>query len=50
MDAIHWLMAANAALWIILGAYLVFIFGRQRSLEARLAQYEAHNAPEDDDE
>ena len=39
MDAIHWLMAANAALWIGLGA-----------LEARLARLAADNTPEDDNE
>ena len=42
MDAIHWLMAANAALWIGLG--------KQRALEARLARLAADNTPEDDNE
>lgn len=50
MDAMHWLMAANAALWIGLGAYLFFLIGKQRALEARLTQWTANGAPEDDDE
>ena len=47
MEAIHWLMAANAALWIGLGLYIFFLTSRQRALEARL---EAHATPENDDE
>lgn len=50
MDAIHWLMAANAALWIGFGAYLSFLIGKQRALETRVAQHAAHAAPEDDHE
>lgn len=50
MDAIHWLMAANAALWIGFGAYLSFLTGKQRALETRVAQHTANAAPEDDDE
>ena len=50
MDAIHWLMAANAALWFGLGAYLFFLIGKQRALEARLARLAADNTPEDDNE
>ncbi len=50
MNAIHWLMAANAALWIGFGAYLSFLLGKQRALETRVAQHATNAAPEDDDE
>lgn len=40
MDTIIWLMAANAVVWLGLGAYLAFMGSRQRGLAARLAQWE----------
>lgn len=36
MNALNWLMAANAALWLGLGAYLAFLAHTQRSLERRV--------------
>ena len=40
MDAINWLIAANAALWIGLGAYMLFLLNRQANLEKRIQQME----------
>ncbi|WP_165079475.1 MULTISPECIES: CcmD family protein [unclassified Desulfovibrio] len=40
MDTLYWLMGANAAVWIGLGAYLAFLGGRQRALALRLARRE----------
>ncbi|MBD5416180.1 MAG: CcmD family protein [Desulfovibrio sp.] len=40
MDTLYWLMGANAAVWIGLGAYLAFLGGRQRALALRLARWE----------
>ena len=45
MDAIHWLMAANAALWIGLGAFRFFLLGQPRALAARLARLAAATPP-----
>ncbi|HJD96995.1 CcmD family protein [Mailhella massiliensis] len=41
MTAFDWLMAANAALWIGLGAYMAFLASEQKRLERRMAQWEA---------
>ena len=38
-----WIIIANAAVWIGLGAYLAFMGARQRDLAARLAQWEIIN-------
>ena len=40
MTALHWLMAANAVLWIGLGLYMAFLASSQKKLERRLAQWE----------
>lgn len=40
MTALHWLMTANAALWLGLGAYLAFIARAQKALEQRVRQME----------
>lgn len=40
MDAIIWLMAANAVVWLGFGAYLAFMGSRQRELAARFARWE----------
>lgn len=36
MNAINWLMAANAVLWLGLGAYLACLIRAQRHLERRV--------------
>ena len=43
MDTLTWIIMANAAVWIGLGAYLAFLGARQRALAARLAQWEIIN-------
>ena len=40
MDTQTWIILANAAVWIGLGAYMAFLAARQRTLMARLAQME----------
>ena len=40
MTALDWLMCANAALWLGLGAYLVFLTRTQKHLEQRIRQWE----------
>ena len=40
MDTLYWLMGANAAVWLGLGAYLAFLGGRQRALALRVARWE----------
>ena len=40
MDTLTWLMAANAVVWLGLGAYVAFLAARQRGLAQRLAQWE----------
>ncbi len=40
MSALHWLMIANAALWLGLGLYLAFIVQTQKRLEERVRQGE----------
>ncbi len=37
-SVIYWLAAANAAVWAGMGAYLVFLGLRQRTLARRLMQ------------
>jgi CcmD family protein len=48
MDTVVWLAVANAVLWIGLGAYLAFLALEQRSISARLAQWEALHHPENE--
>lgn len=43
MDTLTWVVAANAAVWLGLGAYLAFMGVTQRRLAARLAQLELLN-------
>ena len=40
MDTVTWLVVANAAVWLGLGAYLIFLTLEQRALAARLKQWE----------
>lgn len=40
MTAINWLMGANAALWLGLGAYVAFLARAQKNLERRVRQWE----------
>ena len=40
MDTLYWLLGANAAVWVGLGAYLAFLGSRQRALALRLARWE----------
>lgn len=40
MTAIDWLMGANAALWLGLGAYLAFLARTQKHLQRRVRQWE----------
>ena len=42
MSALHWLMIANAGLWLGLGAYIFFLAGQQRKLNARLNEMEVY--------
>ena len=43
MDTLTWVIMANAAVWIGIGAYMAFMAARQRALAARLAQMEMLN-------
>lgn len=43
MDTLAWIVMANAAVWIGLGAYLAFLAAQQRALAARLTQWEMLN-------
>lgn len=44
MDAVMWLLAANVAVWLGLGAYVVFIARSQSALAARVRRLEIlHN-------
>ena len=43
MDTLTWVVAANAAVWLGLGAYLAVMGVAQRRLAARLAQLELLN-------
>jgi CcmD family protein len=40
VDDTVWVVIANAAVWIGMGGYLVFLTARQRALARRLAQWE----------
>lgn len=40
MIDLYWLLAANIVVWLGLGAYLVFMGCVQKSLDARLRQWE----------
>ncbi|MCQ2444508.1 MAG: CcmD family protein [Mailhella sp.] len=40
MNATHWLMMANAVIWIGIGAYVAFLASAQRKTERRLAALE----------
>ncbi len=41
MDAAHYLLVANAAVWIGLGGYIFFLARRQAWIEQRLQHLEA---------
>ncbi len=41
MDNTGYLLAANVVIWLGIAGYLVFLAGRQKSLETRLARMEA---------
>lgn len=43
MDTLAWIIAANAAVWIGIGAYLIFLGARQRALNIRLSRWEMLN-------
>lgn len=44
MDAVMWLLAANVAVWLGLGAYVVFIARSQSALAVRVRRLEIlHN-------
>ena len=43
METLTWIVIANAAVWIGLGAYLAFLAAQQRALAARLSQWEMLN-------
>lgn len=43
MNTLAWIVMANAAVWIGLGAYLAFLTAQQRALAARLRQWEMLN-------
>ncbi len=40
MDALTWVMLANAAVWLGIGAYVAFLAARQCSLGVRIARME----------
>ncbi len=40
MNATQYLLAANVAIWIGMGAYLVFMAKKQHNLQTRLKQLE----------
>lgn len=40
MDAINWLFAANAIIWLGLGCYAAFLGFSQRNISRRLKQME----------
>jgi CcmD family protein len=41
MDNTGYLLAANVVIWLGIGGYLLFLAGRQKQLELRLARLEA---------
>lgn len=40
MDTLSWLVLTNAAVWLGIGVYLVFLAIQQRTLAMRLSQWE----------
>ncbi len=40
MSDILWLMAANIAVWLGLGAYMIFLVKEQKSIDKRLSMQE----------
>ncbi len=40
MNEIHWVLAANASVWLGLGAYIFFMAKTQCDLNKRIAQME----------
>lgn len=49
MNALHWLMAANALLWLGLGAYVAWMARSQRHLEQRILRQEQADQEENHD-
>lgn len=43
MTAMHWLMAANAVLWLGLGLYVAFLARTQKNLSMRIGQWEGNH-------
>lgn len=43
MDALTWVVVANAAVWIGLGAYIAFLDAGRRRLAARIALMEGRD-------
>ncbi len=41
MDSIYWLMSANVAVWLGIGAYIFFLGRVQKNIEQRLHLKEA---------
>lgn len=48
IDAINWLMAANAAIWLGIGCYAAFLGAKQKRLALRLKQFEVLREEEDE--
>lgn len=48
MDITWWLIIANAAVWLGIGAYLVFLGARQKRLAESLRQLEIAQNERDD--
>jgi len=40
MNAAHWLIAANAVIWIGIGAYVAFLASAQKNIARRLTALE----------
>ncbi|MEW5774354.1 MAG: CcmD family protein [Thermodesulfobacteriota bacterium] len=47
MDNTGYLMAANVAVWLGIGGYLLFLAGRQKQLELRLKRMEVLDGSRD---
>ena len=43
MNSLYWLLAANVAVWLGIGAYMVFLSRAQSGLEKRLHHMEISN-------
>ena len=43
MNASHWLMIANIAIWIGIGSYTAFLASAQKDLSRRIAALEQNN-------